>query len=600
MFPELMDAAPSTPRLVALLTLGYLVLGLAGLTLAISPGYASPVYPAAGLALACVLHFGWRALPGVWIGSLLVNLTHAAVGGTLTPATAAVAAIIATGAAAQAAAGRGLVRRGQGSAWKEMEREQDALAFLLLGGVIAGLVSASVSVAGLAAMGVVDRADLRYTWWTWYVGDVLGILVFAPLSLCFVDGEDRLWRERRHRIVGPVLLVLVLVALAFHFAARWEADAERARLEDDGAAVARHISDRLLSHREVLASVRNFMEATPGVTFAQFEQFTRLTLRDNPDIFALSFNDLLDGAQRPGFEEAMSRLSPLGAYQITERDAERRLVRAGKRAEYVAVRYIVPLAGNQPAVGYDINSEPVRRKAIEQARASGGMAVTAPVRLVQEQRERTGVLELLPVSTVPSPETSDVPRIAGFAVAVIKLGEMVTIATQRGLPAGMAFELTDPQAPDGRSLLHRSESWDERVARTGRAANVWSTQIRAGDRDWILSVAITEGHRQAHRPWAAWAVGVVGLLFAALFQVLMLGTTGRTAVIERKNEALRASEERYQRLFDESPLPMWVYEVESLRFLAVNDRAVAHYGWSHGTSCACGCPTSSRPETSRE
>ena len=295
MFPELMDAAPSTPRLVALLTLGYLVLGLAGLTLAISPGYASPVYPAAGLALACVLHFGWRALPGVSIGSLLVNLTHAAVGGTLTPATAAVAAIIATGAAAQAAAGRGLVRRGQGSAWRADGARAGRAGLPPARGVIAGLVSASVSVAGLAAMGVVDRADLRYTWWTWYVGDVLGILVFAPLSLCFVDGEDRLWRERRHRIVGPVLLVLVLVALAFHFAARWEADAERARLEDDGAAVARHISDRLLSHREVLASVRNFMEATPGVTFAQFEQFTRLTLRDNPDIFALSFNDLLDG-----------------------------------------------------------------------------------------------------------------------------------------------------------------------------------------------------------------------------------------------------------------------------------------------------------------
>ena len=97
---------------------------------------------------------------------------------------------------------------------------------------------------------------------------------------------------------------------------------------------------------------------------------------------------------------------------------------------------------------------------------------------------------------------------------------------------------------------------------------------------WNLTVVITEAHRQAHRPWAAWAVGVVGLLFAALFQVLMLGTTGRAAVIERKNEALRASEERYQRLFDESPLPMWVYDAEGLRFLMVNDRAVAHYGWS--------------------
>ena len=59
-----MGPAPPSARVVALLALGYLVLGMAGLLLAIPPGYASPVFPAAGLALACVLRFGWRALPG--------------------------------------------------------------------------------------------------------------------------------------------------------------------------------------------------------------------------------------------------------------------------------------------------------------------------------------------------------------------------------------------------------------------------------------------------------------------------------------------------------------------------------------------------------
>ena len=33
-------------------------------------------------------------------------------------------------------------------------------------------------------------------------------------------------------------------------------------------------------------------------------------------------------------------------------------------------------------------------------------------------------------------------------------------------------------------------------------------------------------------------------------------------------------------LFEASPLPMWVYDAETLRFLAVNDAAVRHYGWS--------------------
>ena len=49
--------------------------GLAALTLAIPPGYASPLYPAAGVALASVLMFGRRMLPAVVLGALCVNLT---------------------------------------------------------------------------------------------------------------------------------------------------------------------------------------------------------------------------------------------------------------------------------------------------------------------------------------------------------------------------------------------------------------------------------------------------------------------------------------------------------------------------------------------
>ncbi len=43
---------------------------------------------------------------------------------------------------------------------------------------------------------------------------------------------------------------------------------------------------------------------------------------------------------------------------------------------------------------------------------------------------------------------------------------------------------------------------------------------------------------------------------------------------------LRESEERYRALFQSNPHPMWVYDIETLRFLAVNDTAVARYGFS--------------------
>jgi two-component system cell cycle sensor histidine kinase/response regulator CckA len=50
----------------------------------------------------------------------------------------------------------------------------------------------------------------------------------------------------------------------------------------------------------------------------------------------------------------------------------------------------------------------------------------------------------------------------------------------------------------------------------------------------------------------------------------------RTQVID----ALRDSEKQYKRLFNNNPLPMWLYDVDTLAFLAVNDAATRSYGYS--------------------
>jgi len=45
-------------------------------------------------------------------------------------------------------------------------------------------------------------------------------------------------------------------------------------------------------------------------------------------------------------------------------------------------------------------------------------------------------------------------------------------------------------------------------------------------------------------------------------------------------EALERSETAYRRLFEQNPQPMWVYDLETLGFLAVNEAAVRKYGYS--------------------
>jgi PAS domain S-box-containing protein len=52
------------------------------------------------------------------------------------------------------------------------------------------------------------------------------------------------------------------------------------------------------------------------------------------------------------------------------------------------------------------------------------------------------------------------------------------------------------------------------------------------------------------------------------------------AYIETKQRGIAQAEARYRVMFEQSPQPMWMYEQDTLRFVAVNDAAVAHYGYT--------------------
>ncbi len=50
--------------------------------------------------------------------------------------------------------------------------------------------------------------------------------------------------------------------------------------------------------------------------------------------------------------------------------------------------------------------------------------------------------------------------------------------------------------------------------------------------------------------------------------------------LRRADRALRESEQRYRLLFEGNPQPMWVMDMNTFEFLAVNDAAIRHYGYS--------------------
>ena len=529
----------SATRLTICIALAYALPGIGGICLSIGSGYASPLFPAAGLALAAFLYFDRRALPGLLIGAIVTNLANALLHGSLTPQTALLSLIVSCGAVAQAMAGGWMVKRLQDLPWRDLEQVRDAFLFFISGGLLPCLVSASVATAGMMLSGVIAHGDGLYSWWSWYIGDTLGVLVFAPLCLCLFKDRYNARRESRYLVYVPMLMILCALAMTFFGVTNYAKVDQQRHLEKDSWELSQRIASRLMANREVLTALHNFLEYSPEISFRQFELFTRMALKDNPDILALSMNDIVTADERDSYERTMSSQSPLGAFTITERDREGRLVRAAQRPHYVPVRYIVPLDGSKAAVGFDINSEPLRRDAIKRALELNGMTVTDPLDLVQYQKKRVSILALMPVENKLEQTRGAAARQMGFAVAVVKVDEMIENATRGNLPAGLLFAVTDPHAPAGKSLLYRSDAASGGTMPLPRFGD-WSTSLYVGDRSWEIAVYATDIYSQQNRHPIVWITGIVAIVVTLLLQLLIIAMSGESNDIQRKNISVSA------------------------------------------------------------
>jgi len=160
--------------------LTYIISGKLGALLAVPPGYASPIFPPAGLALAVTFIAGKRMLRAVFIGSLLLNL-WLGISNELTLQWIAGAALVALASVLQAGAGAWLLRRFIGYP-QSLDRASEILKFLFLTPATC-LISSSLSVIGLYGLGIFPREGIFTNWTTWWLGDTLGVVIIFP-QLC--------------------------------------------------------------------------------------------------------------------------------------------------------------------------------------------------------------------------------------------------------------------------------------------------------------------------------------------------------------------------------------------------------------------------------
>lgn len=150
--------------------------------------------------------------------------------------------------------------------------------------------------------------------------------------------------------------------------------------------------------------------------------------------------------------------------------------------------------------------------------------------------------------------------------------------------------------------LHEGEFANGLIATAVRSGRVTTSEnLQADTRSHILQEA---AERYNFQSMAAVPIKLKGTLIGTLMlvsqevglfknrdEVLLLDEMGldisfaldnmeKEAERQRAEEQLRESEERYKLLFESNPHPMWVYDLETLQFLMVNDAAIKHYGYS--------------------
>lgn len=123
----------------------YLVAGIAGLAVPFTTGNVSPVWPASGVALACLLLYGLRCWPALAVAAFLVNF--------LSPIPPLAAAGLAVGNTAAALVGAFLLRRRPGFR-PSLTRVRDAVGLVVLAAALSSTISASVGAGVLFLSGV--------------------------------------------------------------------------------------------------------------------------------------------------------------------------------------------------------------------------------------------------------------------------------------------------------------------------------------------------------------------------------------------------------------------------------------------------------------
>ncbi|TYC58572.1 histidine kinase [Rhodobacterales bacterium] len=294
-------------------------------------------------------------------------------------------------------------------------------------------------------------------------------------------------------------------------------------------------AERIAEHRgfEILANeavdrIRQRIEhnfslitATHSFFDADEEEITRRKFQS----FALGLflKGQLSGMQGIGFAELIAADQEDAASAALSRNYEldRRIWPETGEDLRTPIVLLEPLdIRNKAALGFDMFSEAVRRKAIRNAASSFQVSASAPVMLVQEitDEKQAGFLAYLPLKARDGQRGVEIAGsvpVTGFIFAPFRAGDLHKAALTLPTPVSVLVRTVD--VTDGEpELLFESSEFAEKLK---DAENSTTEQLDVGGRTWDVTVIESAPKSHTFLYWRTFILGFVSLLFSAALAV---------------------------------------------------------------------------------
>jgi len=553
--------------------------------------FATAVWPPAGFALAALLLFGCRIIPGIMVGSVIIELWIKPENVSLLGSSqiALLVCAIAVGASLQASLGAYLVRRKLGPS-PELINVAEIGRFFLLVGPVSCLVNSSVGVSTLTVIGALDSGSTLLTWLVWWLGDMVGVFVFTPLAMIFFAQPRVVWKPRMRSVAFPLFIIILIVMVAYAAASRQEKRQLEAEFFKRATFAENAINKAVSDNLDALYSLKAFYSSSEEVNRESFKAFAQSLLDRKPGIRGLSWNRVVSGEQRTGFEQGIRAETGNNIFSIHEINTEEKSVKAEQRSRYVVVTYIEPENSNRSALGLDVYSNPERRLALDKAMRSGEMTTTPPIQLVQND-SGYGALVFLPIHKRQSPlskPSEPIREVFGYVTLVVDIESMISATLARLPLEGVEIKISG-QDQRGKSVVLFS---------TPPAANLglnpdyafspgYSKDLAVADQHWQLLLSASPAFPS--RSWGSWIVLTVGLLFVSFMSGFLLELSGRNLTTEKlvwqrtedlaqANAVLQESENRFRALVEQSITGIYVFQRD--KFIYINQKFCEMFGYT--------------------